>query len=121
MLGIFGFGASASMPARRSAAAGQALPLLAWPALFGSLGWNFLEYGFTFEEDAIVWGWVIPGVIFIADGGRAAVWFVWSARSNAVSDERPVRAAGRARDGDGSGAIVRLGSVASPQRTPPSQ
>lgn len=33
-----------------------------WAALFGSLGWNFLEYGaFT---DGIVWGWLICGIVF---------------------------------------------------------
>ena len=33
-----------------------------WAVLFGSLGWNFLEYGvFT---DGIVWGWLVCGVVF---------------------------------------------------------
>ena len=33
-----------------------------WGFLFGSLGWNFLEYGvFT---DGIVWGWLLCGVVF---------------------------------------------------------
>ena len=30
--------------------------------LFGSLGWNFLEYAFA--EDGIVMGWLIPGIMF---------------------------------------------------------
>jgi hypothetical protein len=34
-----------------------------WTALFGSLGWNFLEYGFT-TDDGLVWGWVVCGVVF---------------------------------------------------------
>lgn len=35
-----------------------------WAFLFGSLGWNFLEYGaFT---DGIVWGWLVCGVVFEA-------------------------------------------------------
>jgi hypothetical protein len=39
---------------------------LAWPALFISLGWNFLEYGLwpPGDDGGIVWGWLIPGVIF---------------------------------------------------------
>ena len=33
-----------------------------WGVLFGSLGWNFLEY--TFKGDGIVWGWLVCGVMF---------------------------------------------------------
>lgn len=33
-----------------------------WWLLFGSLGWNFLEYG-AFDGD-LVWGWLICGVLF---------------------------------------------------------
>jgi hypothetical protein len=33
-----------------------------WLLLFGSLGWNFLEYGFG--DDGPVWGWVVCGVVF---------------------------------------------------------
>jgi hypothetical protein len=33
-----------------------------WGLLFGSLGWNFLEYG-AFSGD-LVWGWIICGVVF---------------------------------------------------------
>jgi hypothetical protein len=35
---------------------------LMWVGLFGSLGWNFLEYG-VFSGD-LVWGWLICGVVF---------------------------------------------------------
>ena len=33
-----------------------------WGLLFGSLGWNFLEYGAFAGE--LVWGWIICGVVF---------------------------------------------------------
>ena len=33
-----------------------------WWLLFGSLGWNFLEYGLFSGE--VVWGWVLCGVMF---------------------------------------------------------
>jgi hypothetical protein len=33
-----------------------------WGLLFGSLGWNFLEYG-AFSGD-LVWGWIVCGVVF---------------------------------------------------------
>jgi hypothetical protein len=42
------------------------LVALAWPALFISLGWNFLEYGLWPPPPGTgpEWGWLIPGVIF---------------------------------------------------------
>jgi hypothetical protein len=33
-----------------------------WVILFGTLGWNFLEYGFS--DDGVVWGWIVCGVVF---------------------------------------------------------
>jgi hypothetical protein len=33
-----------------------------WFLLFGSLGWNFLEYAFA--GDDVIFGWLIPGVMF---------------------------------------------------------
>ncbi len=33
-----------------------------WAILFGSLGWNFLEYGAV--ADGIVWGWPVCGIVF---------------------------------------------------------
>jgi len=50
---------------------------LAWPALFLSLGWNFLQYGVSPPGGGgIVWGWFIPGVIFVLMGGAPLVaWF----------------------------------------------
>jgi hypothetical protein len=49
-----------SYVAFRLSAPGLLLPM--WAALFGSLGWNFLEYGFG--DDGPVWGWVVCGVVF---------------------------------------------------------
>lgn len=44
---------------------------LAWPALFLSLGWNFLEYGFNSPAPGggLEWGWIFCGVLFWAMGG----------------------------------------------------
>ena len=52
-------------------AVGPNLTLLAWPALFLSLGWNFLEYAFSPPDgsDGIVWGWLVCGVLFVLMGG----------------------------------------------------
>lgn len=42
---------------------------LAWPALFISLGWNFLEFGFHPPVgEGLAWGWLVCGVVFWAMG-----------------------------------------------------
>jgi hypothetical protein len=38
------------------------LLILMWALLFGSLGWNFLEYAFKGPD--LVWGWLVCGVLF---------------------------------------------------------
>jgi hypothetical protein len=50
---------------------GPRLTLLAWSALFLSLGWNFWEYGLNPPDgsEGVVWGWIICGVVFVAMGG----------------------------------------------------
>ena len=51
-------------------AVGPNLTFLAWPALFLSLGWNFLEYGFDPPSGSgIAFGWLISGIVFVAMGG----------------------------------------------------
>lgn len=44
---------------------------LLWPALFLSLGWNFLDYAFNspLSGGGIVWGWLVCGVVFVLMGG----------------------------------------------------
>jgi hypothetical protein len=44
---------------------------LLWPALFLSLGWNFLEYAFDppGAQGGVVWGWLICGIVFMLMGG----------------------------------------------------
>jgi hypothetical protein len=70
LLGVFGglaFGFVASVGGFRVGGIWAATPILAWAALFGSLGWNFMEYGlFSPPEGEIVWGWLIPGLMFWA-------------------------------------------------------
>ncbi|HEX9992903.1 MAG TPA: SHOCT domain-containing protein [Acidimicrobiales bacterium] len=49
---------------------GPSLLSLLWPALFLSLGWNFLDYGVEPPGgDGIVWGWVVCAAIFALIGG----------------------------------------------------
>jgi hypothetical protein len=42
--------------------------LFFWPAIFLSLGWNFLEYGF-FKTGGTAWGWIVCGILFAVMGG----------------------------------------------------
>jgi hypothetical protein len=43
---------------------------LLWPALFISLGWNFLEYGLDPPfGDGLEWSWLLCGVLFMLMGG----------------------------------------------------
>jgi hypothetical protein len=42
---------------------------LAWPGLFLSLGWNFLEFTFSPPGGGLAWGWLICGVLFVLMGG----------------------------------------------------
>jgi hypothetical protein len=74
-LGIFGlFGFGGLMLWKGSVIGGPygLFVALAWPALFLSLGWNFLDYAFNPPGppgQGIVWGWLIPGVMFVIMGG----------------------------------------------------
>jgi hypothetical protein len=52
---IFGSAAAVSINAPN-------LLIAMWAALFGSLGWNFLE--FAFSGDGVVVGWLVCGVMF---------------------------------------------------------
>ena len=45
----------------------MSLVFLASPALFISLGWNFLEFGFS-APDGWVWSWLFCGVLFVLMG-----------------------------------------------------
>jgi hypothetical protein len=92
MLGLFGFGALGLVGGARLGGGWGGLVLLAWPGLFISLGWNFLEYGIAppkeLDTSSPVWGWVIPGVLFVAMGA-VPLWFAWSARHEIRSEGSP--------------------------------
>jgi Short C-terminal domain len=70
MLGLFGFGGLGLWAGAQVGRGWAALPLLAWPALFISLGWNFLEYGIRPPggQSGPDIGWLICGVAFVATG-----------------------------------------------------
>jgi hypothetical protein len=95
------------------------LPFLAWPALFISLGWNFLEYGLVSPPrgEGIVWGWLIPGILFVLMGGVPLLLVLrWrrefgspGGAARLAQRAQMLRAAARARasaDRDGNGDLV---------------
>lgn len=47
---------------------------LLWPALFLSLGWNFLEFGLDPPGGGPAWGWLVCAVVFGLMGGLPLVW-----------------------------------------------
>lgn len=74
MLGLLALGvnvvASFRLPGPRFA-------LLAWPALFLSLGWNFWEYGLDpGSGSGVAVGWIVSGVVFVLMGGVPLVWLL---------------------------------------------
>ena len=70
----------------RSAARTAGLVLLAWPALFISLGWNFLEFALfpPPPDTGIELGWLIPGVLFVIMGAVPLVGFLPGGKSRSA-------------------------------------
>jgi hypothetical protein len=84
-------------------AVGPNLTWLAWPALFISLGWNFLQYGIDppGPESGPIWGWLICAVLFIVMGAGPLVIGIAAIRSGRAPgppvSPKKVRAAVSAR------------------------
>jgi hypothetical protein len=78
-----GFGAIGLMLWGGSALGGGwvGLAFLAWPALFVSLGWNFLEFGFSPPSGGWVWSWLICGVLFVLMGALPLIFVIGALRS----------------------------------------
>jgi hypothetical protein len=81
ILGLFVFGGLAAWGGSSLGGGWIGLIFLAWPALFISLGWNFLEYGFFPPEGAEgwIWGWIFCGVVFVLMGAVPLVVALWGA------------------------------------------
>ncbi len=56
-----------------------------WLFLFGTLGWNFLEYGFGSE--GAVSGWIVCGVVFELMAAPA-LYFIWAEVKPGVFPQR---------------------------------
>jgi hypothetical protein len=71
IFGLFIFGGLAAWGGASLGGGWVGLIALGWPALFLSLGWNFLEFGLNPPggDGEIVWSWIFCGVIFVLMGG----------------------------------------------------
>jgi hypothetical protein len=58
-----------------------------WGALFGSLGWNFLE--FAFKGDTVVWGWLVCGVVFWLMAAPAVFGILVGVKNAVVPPSQP--------------------------------
>ncbi|HET7181823.1 MAG TPA: SHOCT domain-containing protein [Candidatus Limnocylindrales bacterium] len=72
IFGLFIFGGLAAWGGANLGGRWIGLIALGWPALFLSLGWNFLEFGFappSGSDGDLVWSWIFCGVVFVLMGG----------------------------------------------------
>lgn len=106
LVGVAGVGMVATFGSRIGPGLG-ALALLAWPALFLSLGWNFLEYAFA-SPGGWDLSWLVCGVLFVAMGGVPLVVGLrgrWASRAAATGRPGPTP-----RDAGGASDEARTGS-----------
>jgi hypothetical protein len=72
VFGLFIFGGLVAWGGAAIPGGWAGLVFLAWPALFLSLGWNFVEFGLAppgAEAGEVSWSWLFCGVIFGLMGG----------------------------------------------------
>ena len=83
VFGLFIFGGLAAWGGASLGGGWVGLIFLAWPALFLSLGWNFLEFGLRppgGESGEVVWSWLFCAVIFGLMGGLPLAGVIWGVR-----------------------------------------
>ena len=64
------------------------LAFLAWPALFISLGWNFLQHGLFPQDGGWVWSWLFCGALFVLMGAVPLVIAIGALRDGPGGDGR---------------------------------
>ena len=68
------------------------LVTLAWPALFISLGWNFLQYGLfsPVGDSGVELGFLIPGILFVIMGAVPLVGYLPSGKQSRKKSDTPL-------------------------------
>ena len=85
--GIFGGLISLGVYAFKGLPFGPRLTLLAWPALFLSLGWNFFEFGL--KTPGLSYSWLFCGVLFAVMGGAPLPMFLRASFRPVATDSTP--------------------------------
>lgn len=86
VFGLFIFGGLAAWAGASLGGGWVGMIFLAWPALFLSLGWNFLEFGLRppgGEPGEVVWSWLFCAVVFGLMGGLPLAGVIWGVREAA--------------------------------------
>lgn len=84
IFGLFLFGGLALWGGAQLGGGWAGLVSLAWPALFLSLGWNFLEFGLHppgAEPGELAWGWLVCAIVFGVMGGGPLLGAIWAYRA----------------------------------------
>jgi hypothetical protein len=71
-----------------------------WGFLFGSLGWNFLEYAFKGSD--VVWSWLVCGVMFELMALPAIFAILVGIKNAVLPPDKPAPETGWATPGSGS-------------------
>lgn len=58
-----------------------------WGCMFGSMGWNFLEYAFL--GPGVVWGWLVCGVLFELMAAPALLGMLVAVKNAVVPPRKP--------------------------------
>jgi hypothetical protein len=85
IFGLFLFGGLAFWGGASLGAGWAGLIALVWPALFLSLGWNFLEYGLSppgAQGGELAWSWLFCAVVFAIIGGGPLLVAIWGIRES---------------------------------------
>lgn len=78
--GLFLFGAIGGYYGFKVGGFWRSVPFLAWCGLFGSLGWNFLDFGLLNPPpgESVEWGWLVPGIMFELMAIVPFLFIVWA-------------------------------------------
>jgi hypothetical protein len=84
VFGLFLFGGLAAWGGVSLGGGWLSLLFLGWPALFISLGWNFIDFGLSppgAEPGELDWSWLFCGIVFWLMGGGPLLLGLWGARA----------------------------------------
>ena len=118
-LSIFGGLIFLALFAFCTSARGRSVILLAWSALFLTLGWNFIDYGIVHPiSGSVNYGQLIPGILFIIMGAVPLVWVIPAGLKALVEDDDEAESTTTSATPYSFGTSVRFNNPG-PTSTPP--